>query len=346
MRQQRCRAFTLVELLVVITIIGLLISLLLPAVQSTREAARKSQCGNNLHQIGIAYQGYTSRYVGSPGKTIGSKDVPAGAWPGQLGTFMQQLQDLYVCPDDNEPRSMGGHLADYTYYIVNTKVHIPLTPGTWCRLATPADLAKQGVTLPTPGSYMLILEDSFSWASQWDQTVLVVPQPDGSCTCTTCGPQPGASPSYMSQLLAPDGSVMFANFKSKGLSWTVAGGSKVSYGINGLVGKFQQDSSKLLMVEYCQAVADVVLRSVDTPAPTHLGQPDLDNESTLKLYQDGSALAPNWAGWGGGRARHFHTMNVMYGDTSVQSVVPTAINPHITQIHNDLWKPLSGTPLP
>ncbi len=78
MRAERRRAFTLIELLVVIAIIAVLIALLLPAVQSAREAARRSQCVNNLKQFGLALFNYESAVSAFPPTTI-LVPTPTGA---------------------------------------------------------------------------------------------------------------------------------------------------------------------------------------------------------------------------------------------------------------------------
>lgn len=143
------RAFTLVELLVVIAIIGILIALLLPAVQAAREAARRTQCQNNLKQIALAVHNYESTYRTLPASATVNLNVTStgnnGSWGvhGRILHFMEQADlyrrvninvawdfqqpihklriPIYSCPSDPGARNVrdpgGGkvHLVPTTY---------------------------------------------------------------------------------------------------------------------------------------------------------------------------------------------------------------------------------------
>jgi prepilin-type N-terminal cleavage/methylation domain-containing protein/prepilin-type processing-associated H-X9-DG protein len=84
------RGFTLVELLVVIAIIGILIALLLPAVQAAREAARRTQCTNHLKQIALGLQNYHSNYDTLPHGSSYQATTQSGTWIARILPFMEQ----------------------------------------------------------------------------------------------------------------------------------------------------------------------------------------------------------------------------------------------------------------
>ncbi len=146
------RAFTLVELLIVIAIIGVLMGLLVPAVQTAREAARRATCSNNQSQIAKAFQNYTTSGKGAyPGWVQYQKAFDQNRNPGLLvlpwtGKLLAQLDeqglrdqllkgdvdwfkpprlDIFICPSDVGINEEQGRLT----YVVNAGVPDPTSNG-------------------------------------------------------------------------------------------------------------------------------------------------------------------------------------------------------------------------
>jgi len=315
MRQSHHRAFTLIELLVVVAIIGILIALLLPAVQAAREGARLSQCGNNLHQLGIAYHNRLSWYEGDPKKG----NMQVSGWMGELRPFLEKQSQVYICPSDvpgtgveGTEQQVGG-VGEYCLQVYGgANLKIPFEEGPYVLLyADPTKFPQYNqcrFQATGPGSYILSIEDGPK-DDYNDCVVIVNPESD---TRVDGGYTWESGHAYWFELIGPDGQVLQSPF-TIGFQWEFLGAGRCSYGMNVAVERFKRDGNKILLVEYGKPVARVV-----DPNVTDLA-------------------SGGWMHWV--RPRHGGTLNVLFADGRVETMKPGEINPAVLKLQHYYWRP-------
>ncbi len=166
-KNQKSTAFTLVELLVVIAIIGILIALLLPAVQAAREAARRIQCANNLKQIGLAIHNFHEARTGlPPAGLIGTGEA---TWVIHIMPYIEQAS-AYAALWENDAT------LQYSYYRTSDQARqlsmgVQRCPSTWrdpLALST-GNNSRPGCPFPggpgALGDYAVCLDHRNPW--QW-----------------------------------------------------------------------------------------------------------------------------------------------------------------------------------
>ncbi len=161
------RGLTLIELLVVIAIVGAIVAVGVPAVQAAREAARRTQCSSNLHQLGLGVLQFVDTRGGHFPWTYHGGATES--WIVTCSSFLENVQDIRLCPDDpyGETRvtaaATTGSVAG-TSYVINEFVAYP-TPNSILNYNQLQQTSK--LIILFEGAYSRTADDDHVHTSQW-----------------------------------------------------------------------------------------------------------------------------------------------------------------------------------
>jgi len=307
----RCRrAFTLVELLVVIAIIGVLVALLLPAVQSAREAARRMQCTNKLKQMALAALNIHDSKGAFPNGhrctySSGSDQIYYANWGIQLLPYLEQ-QALFSQYDDTVPNLHANNKFVRESKCVAYICPSELIPG---RLLTPETQAPTGgtgtaqfVSSSYRGMGGITVGNDQGWGGYPSEVLFNYGQSAGSRGILHTD-WPGSPAGAERIACITDGTsntLFFGERTTKTHHPTTAGYSR---------GAFWADSFNLYDISYAHSLPPTLLNDYD------LCKSKVSNENSCKY------------GWG---SFHANMINFAWGDGSVRAI-PTNINMQVFQ---------------
>jgi prepilin-type processing-associated H-X9-DG protein/prepilin-type N-terminal cleavage/methylation domain-containing protein len=349
--------FTLVELLIVIAIIGVLVSLLLPAVQSARAAARSLQCKNHLRNLTIAYR--NSQQKGDFQSATG--------WIGTLMPYVENNSSVYICPDDDDPSSgdnLGGDLTASVSINMAGELPASLTVGS-VQSDTEAFLyteisgltLSQDVSAPitTPGSY---------WSTSGTSPGTI---PAGTTVDIFYLHYNALSNTVVSDLsIGFGGEILGVYHTANELVTTDSlSGTNCKFPGQGWRGfdftetfTISEDRRTLYFEEFgCPYHATDQMRIITSPGGAASSSYGM-NSRAVQLNQGGNSqkvllldygkIIAKVAGqdavtlgeWGEHfAARHNGMINVAFADGHVESRLPSALDPRGVDVNNQLWRP-------